>query len=196
MAEHTATYWEQISQISLCDAALFLTGSDDPREHESLMKNDMAYDHFTATMSETYGENLSIVLDALESGQLSLTTELKTERGQRDLNSKISKESFVKWCESKGHFRIARLLGGSVADAVLRKGASAAENFQRRQTALRRHNELKTSGAKNPTQQLAAEMGVTPARIRQLLQQAKKDLAASSATTLIGQLQSTQRSAK
>ena len=186
------TYWQQVSQITIEDCALFLTNIDDPHSHNLYMEeSDSAYDHFNHTHGDWLSENYALVIDAIESNQIIVTNKIINSKGKFSNNTKIDKASVIKWIQSVGRFDVIKFLIQQTNEQV---GALTKDEQRiRRREILKRHKELKASGAKNHTQQLANDLNITVGRIRQILQHARADEKLSSQSSVTSQLVSISR---
>lgn len=188
------TYWQQVSQISISEAIIFLMGLDDPHEHDRLMeRSDISYDHFTATCDEDYGESMSLIIDAIENGLITVTNEIPSDSEKWSQDTKISKSSLVSWCQSIGRFDVVSLLTLQPETIGTLSSKTKNELRVRRQDIFKRHNVLKAEGVKNPTQQLAQQLGIVESRIRQILQKARTEQRATPQSALLDQLTSIHR---
>jgi hypothetical protein len=183
------TYWQQIGQITINDAALFMADIADPRAHEELIsQSEPHYDHFAHTLMDECSQNIVLIRDAIKTGIIRVTEEIEPSSQTSYADSKISKADFVQWCNANGRFDITKLLSRTPPEPASRTTTRSIEDVRtRRLGVLQRHIELKAKGVKNPTEQLAKELEVTPGRVRQLLQKAKKPTAAPP-NTIVAQL--------
>lgn len=171
----TITFWQQVSQITINDGALFLAGINDPREHEEIIQEDeRAYAHFLATTLDKCSLNIVLIRDAIENHLIEVTKEYVSKSGSIEATSKISKSSFIRWCESNGRQDIVSLLVYSEPHAAHSSPTTPEEREARMRAMLKRHNELRSNGVKNPTEQVASEYNVTVGRVRQILQEARR----------------------
>lgn len=191
------TYWQQVSQLSISQAVIFLLGLEDPHEHNRLMeRSDIAYHHFTDTRDEDCGESFSLIIDAIESELITVTNEVRNNSGELSQDSKISKQSFVSWCQSIGRFDVISLLSLQPETIGTLSSKTKDELRKRRQDIFKRHNVLKGEGVKNPTQKLAQELGIGESRIRQILQKAQIEQRATPPKRFTDQLTSINRKAR
>ncbi len=191
------TYWQQVSQLSISQAVIFLLGLEDPHEHNRLMeRSDIAYHHFTDTRDEDYGEGISLIIDAIESELITVTNEVRNNSGELSQDTKISKQSFVSWCQSVGRFDVISLLSLQTETLGTLSSKTKDELRDRRQDIFKRHNLLKAEGVKNPTQQLAQQLGVGESRIRQIVHQARTEQSVTPKNTIADQLIAINRSAR
>lgn len=172
------TYWQQCDLLTIEDAALFLSHIEDPISHRELIEcNDMAYDHYMATKYDEVCRNVALVRNVIESKRIAVTPESAHRVDHRNWDIKIFKSDFVDWCKSNGRFDVVRLLVPVfVSDNV---APSKGEKTERDAEIVQRHKQYKSQGMKNPTQQVAAEFGISAPRVRQILQKSQKQQAAS-----------------
>ena len=171
----TITFWQQVSQITINDGALFLAGVNDPREHEEIIQEDeRAYNHFLATKLDECSLNIALIRDAIESHKIEITQKHLSRDGAIEATSKISKTSFVDWCESTGRRDIVDLLAYKEPQSTHSSPMTPEEREARMREMLKRHNELRSSGVKSPTKQIAAEYKRSKGLVRQILQAARK----------------------
>lgn len=164
-----ATYWQQCDLLTIEDAALFLSRIEDPISHRELIEsNDMAYDHYMATKYDEVCLNVALVRDVIESKRITVTPESAARVDHRNWDIKIFKSDFVDWCKSNGRFDVVRLLVPAfVIDNVT---LSKDDMTERDAEIVQRHKQYKSQGMKNPTKQVAVEFGISPPRVRQILQ--------------------------
>lgn len=167
------THWQQRSLLTVEEGALFLSGIDDPIGHEIFITgHDAAYDHFMATKHDEVCLNVRLIGDAIESKRITATPETTGKGNQLDWNTKIPKTEFVEWCKSNGRIDVVRLLVPTDGNAF---AIQNKDNMAERDTEIvRRHRQYHSQGMKNPTQQVAEEFGISPVRVRQIVQKCNK----------------------
>jgi DNA-directed RNA polymerase sigma subunit (sigma70/sigma32) len=153
--------------------------------------SELAYDHFSFSHDDRVVENIALIVDAIESNQIIVTDKVADSKDKFSPDTKIDKDSFIKWSQSHGRFDVIRFLIQQTNEQV--SSLTSAELKIRRRDILKRHNELKATGAKAPTKQLAKELEITVGRIRQILQDARAEENLSLQTSVTSQLVSISR---
>ena len=182
------SYWQQCAQLTIEDAALFLTGINDPKTHRALIDNSqMAYEHFEATLVETYYANVELITDAIEVGLLRVTKEVFKRGGKLSTESSLEKDSFVAWCEKNQRQDVIAHLTLPKSKPAEPRQLSRENQKARREEIYSDYCHLKASGKKNYAELTAEKFSINKSRVRQICQRVKKDRDAARSTDLASQ---------
>jgi hypothetical protein len=105
-------YWQQVSDLTIHDAAFWMHFGYDPREHKHQYDADQNYaDHFEdhPNAAEALYENGEVLISAIREGVIKTTIVVKKSGFEDITKTKILKTDWLRWCQENEYIELSQL---------------------------------------------------------------------------------------